>query len=81
MERDRYVMDLALARRLLTLCVADSVGIVIWSNIEVCVGMMVACMPHVRQLMRDAMLQRGQSRPVTSSSAEGIFIDRSLRTI
>ncbi|UPL02886.1 hypothetical protein LCI18_013820 [Fusarium solani-melongenae] len=60
---------------------ADSVGIVIWSNVEVCVGMMVACMPHARQLVRDTMLQHGQSCLATSSSAEGIFINRSLRTI
>lgn len=50
-------------------------------NVEVCVGMMVACMPHARQLVRDTMLQHGQSRLATSSSAEGIFIDRSLRAI
>ncbi|KAJ4252368.1 hypothetical protein NW762_010966 [Fusarium torreyae] len=59
----------------------DSVGIVLWSNIEVCVGMMVACMPHARQCIRDIMLRVRRGRPAPSPSTEDIYVQRDIATI
>ncbi|KAF5722332.1 hypothetical protein FMUND_2843 [Fusarium mundagurra] len=60
---------------------ADSVGIIIWSNIEICVGMMVACMPGARQFVRDIMLRGKRGTESDGSSTENIFIERTIETI
>ncbi|CVK85960.1 related to integral membrane protein [Fusarium mangiferae] len=60
---------------------ADSVGIIIWSNIEICVGMMVACMPGARQFVRDIVLRLKRRHQSDGSSTEDIFIERTIETI
>ncbi|KAF5629798.1 uncharacterized protein FTJAE_8443 [Fusarium tjaetaba] len=60
---------------------ADSVGIIIWSNIEICVGMMVACMPGARQFVRDIILRVKRGNESDASSTENIFIERTIETI
>ncbi|VTT58049.1 unnamed protein product [Fusarium fujikuroi] len=60
---------------------ADSVGIIIWSNIEICVGMMVACMPGARQFVRDIILRLKRGNQSDGSSTENIFIERTVETI
>lgn len=45
---------------------------VIWSCIEVCVGVVVACMPHTRQLFREATRKlRRPARPLASIERTG----------
>ncbi|KAF4472262.1 integral membrane [Fusarium albosuccineum] len=54
----------------------------IWSCIEVCVGVMVACMPHTRQLMMHLLSKRkARSTVDTNSGSEQVFINRSLERI
>ncbi|PCD24789.1 hypothetical protein AU210_013904 [Fusarium oxysporum f. sp. radicis-cucumerinum] len=60
---------------------ADSVGIIIWSNIEICVGMIVACMPGARQFVRDTILRVKRGNESDGSSAENTFIERTIETI
>ncbi|KAI1063865.1 hypothetical protein LB506_005696 [Fusarium annulatum] len=60
---------------------ADSAGIIIWSNIEICVGMMVACMPGARQFVRDIVLRLKRGNQSDGSSTENIFIERTIETI
>ncbi|KAF4467078.1 CFEM domain-containing [Fusarium albosuccineum] len=61
---------------------AGACGVTIWSCIEICVGVLVGCMPHARQAMRAARSWMNPNRTVTpGSSAGGIFVDRSLATI
>ncbi|KAF4345319.1 integral membrane protein [Fusarium beomiforme] len=63
---------------------ADSQGFIVWSNIESGVGIMVACMPHMQPIFR-AIAARARSLNIlplrSGSSAEGIFVQRSLTTI
>ncbi|KAH6968060.1 hypothetical protein DER45DRAFT_505 [Fusarium avenaceum] len=62
---------------------ADSQGIIIWSNLESGVGILVACLPHTQPLLRAAMM-RARSIELFSkyaSNSQGIFISRSLATI
>lgn len=59
---------------------SDSQGIVIWSNIETGVGIIVACMPHTQPLLHAAKtkIKWLNILPSSSSSTQGIFVDRSL---
>jgi hypothetical protein len=59
---------------------ADSQGIIIWSNIETGVGILVACMPHTQPLLHAAKskIKWLNLLPSASSSTRGIFIERSL---
>jgi hypothetical protein len=63
---------------------ADAQGFVVWSNIESGVGILVACMPHMQPIFR-AIAARARSWKIlpqgSSSSTEGIFVQRSLATI
>ncbi|KAH7261660.1 hypothetical protein BKA59DRAFT_518643 [Fusarium tricinctum] len=62
---------------------ADSQGIIVWSNLESGVGILVACLPHTQPLLRAAMM-RARSMELFSKYAgksQGIFISRSLATI
>lgn len=62
---------------------ADSQGIIVWSNLESGVGILVACLPHTQPLLRAAMT-RVKSIELFSKYAgnsQGIFISRSLATI
>jgi hypothetical protein len=54
----------------------------IWSCIEISVGVMVVCMPHIRNLVRH-ITSRIRERKGTGKKAsnKGVFIDRSLATI
>jgi hypothetical protein len=63
--------------------IADSQGIIVWSNLESGVGILVACLPHTQPLLRAAMM-RARSMELFSKYAgksQGIFISRSLATI
>ncbi|RGP69579.1 hypothetical protein FSPOR_4683 [Fusarium sporotrichioides] len=60
---------------------ADTVDTIIWSMVEISVGMMVACMPGTRQFMRDIISRAKPERSSEEDSRGGIFIDRSLATI
>lgn len=60
---------------------AESRLTIIWSCIELCVGVMVACMPGVRQLVRDIRIRWKESRGVTNEQPEQIFVERPLSTI
>jgi hypothetical protein len=60
---------------------ADTVETVVWSSIEVSVGMMVACMPGARQFVRDIISRGRRDRSSELQSKTSIFIDRSLATI
>ncbi|PTD02634.1 hypothetical protein FCULG_00009058 [Fusarium culmorum] len=59
---------------------ADSQGIIIWSNIESGVGIFVACMPHTQPLLHAAKtkIKWLNILPSSSSSTQGIFVERSL---
>ncbi|KAL3608913.1 hypothetical protein FPOAC2_03924 [Fusarium poae] len=59
---------------------SDSQGIIIWSNIETGVGILVACMPHTQPLLHAAKskIKWLNLLPSASSSTRGIFIERSL---
>ncbi|KLO84886.1 integral membrane protein [Fusarium fujikuroi] len=54
----------------------------IWSNVEISVGVMVACMPHIRHLVRH-IISRRRARKGTEPRQNNrkIFVDRSLATI
>ncbi|KAJ3536516.1 hypothetical protein NM208_g6678 [Fusarium decemcellulare] len=61
---------------------SDSQWAMIWSCIEVCVGVMVACMPHTRQLVMYLLsMSKARSAPDTNSGSEQVFINRSLERI
>jgi hypothetical protein len=54
----------------------------IWSNVEISVGIMVACMPHVRHLVRHiASRIRKKNGGEVENSNRQVFVDRSLATI
>ncbi|CAF3618975.1 unnamed protein product [Fusarium graminearum] len=59
---------------------SDSQGIIIWSNIEIGVGIFVACMPHTQPLLHAAKtkIKWLNILPSSSNSTQGIFVDRSL---
>ncbi|KAH7207273.1 hypothetical protein DER44DRAFT_810856 [Fusarium oxysporum] len=55
---------------------------VIWSNVEISVGVMVACMPHIRHLVRHITSRiRARKGTETKHKNRKIFVDRSLATI
>ncbi|EWZ99644.1 hypothetical protein FOWG_00068 [Fusarium oxysporum f. sp. lycopersici MN25] len=55
---------------------------VIWSNVEISVGVMVACMPHIRHLVRHITSRiRARKGIETKHKNRKIFIDRSLAAI
>ncbi|KAF4943658.1 hypothetical protein FSARC_14863 [Fusarium sarcochroum] len=57
-------------------------NVILWSYIELCVGVMVSCMPHTRQLTREITSRwRPTKHGVLSSENEDIFIKRSIHTI
>ncbi|KAF5575862.1 integral membrane protein [Fusarium pseudoanthophilum] len=64
------------------LTVAHAQSAFIWSNVEISVGVMVACMPHIRHLVRH-MISRYRARKGTEprQNSRKIFVDRSLATI
>lgn len=62
--------------------IADSEGMVQWSVIEICVGIVVACMPHARQLAGSLVRHIStKERGENSSSTKGIFPERAIGTI
>ncbi|EGU79060.1 hypothetical protein FOXB_10489 [Fusarium oxysporum f. sp. conglutinans Fo5176] len=55
---------------------------VIWSNVEISVGVMVACMPHIRHLVRHITSRiRVRKGTETKHKNKKVFVDRSLATI
>ncbi|RKL00487.1 hypothetical protein BFJ68_g12758 [Fusarium oxysporum] len=55
---------------------------VIWSNVEISVGVMVACMPHIRHLVRHITSRiRARKGIETKHKNRKIFVDRSLAAI
>jgi hypothetical protein len=63
--------------------IADSQGVIVWSNVESGVGILVACLPHTAPLLRAAMM-RAKSMTLCSEysdDSQNIFVDRSLATI
>ena len=60
---------------------ADSVETIVWSVIESCVGVMVACMPGARQCVRDITARFRHRRVEEGEDRTSIFVDRSLATI
>ncbi|KAL5607091.1 hypothetical protein FOBRF1_007588 [Fusarium oxysporum] len=55
---------------------------VIWSNVEISVGVMVACMPHIRHLVRHITSRiRARKGTETKHKNRKVFVDRSLATI
>ncbi|CAJ0538678.1 Ff.00g066730.m01.CDS01 [Fusarium sp. VM40] len=62
---------------------ADSQGIVIWSNLESGVGILVACLPHTQPLLRATMMRVRSMELFSrySGDSQGIFISRPLATI
>ncbi|KAH7483232.1 hypothetical protein FOMA001_g7364 [Fusarium oxysporum f. sp. matthiolae] len=55
---------------------------VIWSNVEISVGVMVACMPHIRHLVRHITSRiRARKGTETKHKNRKIFVDRSLAAI
>ena len=52
-----------------------------WSVIESCVGVMVACMPGARQCVRDITARVRLKRVEEGENRTSIFVDRSLATI
>ncbi|RBR24710.1 uncharacterized protein FIESC28_02483 [Fusarium coffeatum] len=64
------------------LTVINAQKAMIWSSVEICVGVMVACMPHIRNLVRH-MRSRHREKKGTEKGpgSEQIFVDRSLATI
>lgn len=63
--------------------IADSQGIVIWSNLESGVGILVACLPHTQPLLRATMMRVRSMELFSrySGDSQGIFISRPLATI
>jgi hypothetical protein len=63
--------------------VADSQGIIVWSNLESGVGILVACLPHTQPLLRAAVMRARSMKLFSnySGNSQGIFIHRSLATI
>src|SRR6478735_5305289 len=54
----------------------------IWSSVEICVGVMVACMPHIRNLVRYIRSRHREKKGTEKEpGSEQIFVDRSLATI
>jgi hypothetical protein len=54
----------------------------IWSSVEICVGVMVACMPHIRNLVRHIRSRHREKKGTEKEpGSEQIFVDRSLATI
>ncbi|KAH7179856.1 uncharacterized protein B0J16DRAFT_291429 [Fusarium flagelliforme] len=62
---------------------ADSQGIIVWSNLECGVGILVACLPHTQPLLRAAMTRARSTKLWLKyfGKSEGIFIERNLATI
>ena len=55
---------------------------IVWSFIELTVGVMVACMPHIRHLSRHYMSRIKAKRGVEMEQRNSrVFVDRALRTI
>ncbi|EXA46465.1 hypothetical protein FOVG_03838 [Fusarium oxysporum f. sp. pisi HDV247] len=55
---------------------------VIWSNVEISVGVMVACMPHIRHLVRHISSRiRARKGTETKHKNRKVFVDRSLAII
>ncbi|KAF5025361.1 hypothetical protein F66182_2526 [Fusarium sp. NRRL 66182] len=64
------------------LTVINAQTAMIWSSVELSVGIMVACMPHVRQLIQSIVSRlRKNKEGEKGHSNQGIFVDRSLATI
>ncbi|OHE91545.1 hypothetical protein CORC01_13142 [Colletotrichum orchidophilum] len=64
---------------------ADARGTTIWSAIEICTGIVVACMPNARQILREAgrqiknaSLSLTNRTHSTNSGSQRIFQDQSL---
>lgn len=62
--------------------IVNSKGMVQWSVIEICVGVVVACMPHARQLAGSLGCHTSTGeKGKNSSGTKPIFPERSIRTI
>ncbi|SPJ73397.1 related to integral membrane protein [Fusarium torulosum] len=63
---------------------SDAVKAIMWAFIELCVGVMVGCMPNIRQLTRriwKVVLVQAKADEQNSERSSGIFIRRSLEPI
>lgn len=68
----------------LTITESDAVRAMIWAFIELCVGVMVGCMPNIRQLTRriwKVVLVWAKVDKQNYEASTGIFIQRSLKAI
>ncbi|EWG41378.1 hypothetical protein FVEG_03509 [Fusarium verticillioides 7600] len=76
------VRELVAFRLSQDLTVAHAQSAFVWSNVEVSVGVIVACMPRVRHLVRH-IISRYRARKGTEprQNSRKIFVDRSLATI
>ncbi|KAH7182414.1 uncharacterized protein B0J16DRAFT_343669 [Fusarium flagelliforme] len=64
------------------LTVINAQKAMIWSSVEICVGVMVACMPHIRNLVRYIRSRHREKKGTGKEpGSEQIFVDRSLATI
>ncbi|WZH46769.1 hypothetical protein QYS62_007875 [Fusarium acuminatum] len=68
----------------LTITESDAVRAMMWAFIELCVGVMVGCMPNIRQLTRKfwkVVLVQAKVDKQNFETSTGIFIQRSLEAI
>ncbi|SPJ89730.1 related to integral membrane protein [Fusarium torulosum] len=76
------VHELAVFARSADLTVTNAQKAIIWSSVEISVGIMVACMPHVRHLVRHVASRiRGEKGGEMEHNNQQVFVDRSLATI
>jgi hypothetical protein len=68
----------------LTVTESDAVKAIMWAFMELCVGVMVGCMPNIRQLTRKlwkVVLVQAKVDEQNLETSSGIFIRRSLEAI
>ncbi|KAF4968911.1 hypothetical protein FSARC_3758 [Fusarium sarcochroum] len=76
------VHELVVFARSQDLTVINAQKAIVWSFIELTVGVMVACMPHIRHLVRHYMSRIKEKREGEMGQRNSrVFVDRSLRTI
>ncbi|KIL84936.1 hypothetical protein FAVG1_11806 [Fusarium avenaceum] len=75
------VSELVLFASSADLTVLNAQKAIIWSSIEICVGIMVACMPHIHHLVRHIAARVRKRNGEMEDSNRGVFVDRSLAKI
>ncbi|CAJ0548506.1 Ff.00g021190.m01.CDS01 [Fusarium sp. VM40] len=75
------ISELVLFASSADLTVLNAQKAIIWSSIEICVGIMVACMPHIHHLVRHIMSRIRKTNGEMEDSNRGVFVDRSLARI